>query len=115
MRRTNFSDHQQPAEITGKTVAWAGLIKTEYGRVGNYYLLLKFTDGTRQVIGTSTFRYWDPDPDVSQMVLAKPFFTDRDIQAKEDADEARRRLHATEERRRKEHELAQLQKELGHT
>lgn len=115
MRDTHYSDHKQPSDIAGKTIAWAGIIRTEYGRVGDHYLLLKFTDGTRQVIGMYAFRYHRPDPDLSVMQGARDFFTDEEIHAKDDADRARRELHARDDLKQKRAQLERLKKELGET
>lgn len=108
-----YQDHRKAEELTGKTIAWSGLIKPEWGRSDNGYLLLKFTDGTRQIVGIRAFFFTNPDPTIEEMQKAPEFFTEEEVIAKFADIERKRRNYAAEQLHKKREQYEQLRKELG--
>jgi len=113
METNNFKDYKKPKELNGKTIETCEIIRSEFGRTCNSYLLIKFTDNTRQLIGIDAFDFYSPDPDVEEMKKAPLFFSVEDICEKVKRDEQDKRDQQKALRKNKINQLKKLQEELG--
>jgi hypothetical protein len=68
--RNKYQDYIEPSELAGKTILACTSIPAEFGRTYNGYLLLKFTDGTRQLFDIHSFIACTPEPTVETMKRA---------------------------------------------
>ncbi len=109
----SFQDYKKPSDMNGKTIESSDLIRAEFGRTADWYLCLKFTDGTRMLIGATGFGFYSPTPDAKEMRKAQNFFTAEEITEKINKDE---RVRQSRERYKKDAKLRMLrdlQRELG--
>ena len=111
--KPEYQDYKYPEELQGKTIKSCHMIKAEFARTSENYIVLKFTDGTRHLIGVHSFTFHQPDPDVNEMRKATDFFTQDEIVEKFKRDEIALRRQTEDERRRKMEQLKKLKRELG--
>ena len=107
-----YQEYEEPYQISGKTIKSCERIGTEYGRTWSTYILLKFTDGTRQLIG-GNFNVHSPNPTIEEMRKAPKFFSEEDLIKKFGCDERKRRDRARERKSQAMAKYERLQRELG--
>ena len=112
MKQT-YQDHSNPEELNGKTIKSCRMIRAEFGRTSEYYIVIKFTDETRHLLGVHNFTFHQPDPEVNAMRTASDFFTHDEIVAKFKSDEIKQRRIEEDRLRRKREQFKALKRELG--
>ena len=111
--KPSYQDYKQPEELKGKTIESCNMIRAEWARTSENYLIFKFTDGTRHLVGVHNFTFHQPDPEVCEMRKAQDFFTKDEIVAKFESDEIKSRRIKEDQLRRKREQLKALKRELG--
>jgi len=107
-----YQEYEEPYQISGKTIKSCERIGTEYGRTWSTYILLKFTDGTRQLIG-GNFNVHSPNPTLEEMRKATKFFSEKDMNEKFGKEERQRRDREREKKSKNMAQYVRLQRELG--
>ena len=107
-----YQNYKEPHQINGKTIESCESIGAEFGRTYSTYLLLKFTDGTRQLIGGG-FNAFSANPTIEEMRKAPKFFSEEDLIKKFGCDERKRRDRARERKSQAMAQYERLQRELG--
>ena len=113
MSKNDFQDFKKPEELNGKTIVSCEIILSEHARTADNYLLLRFQNGKRQLLGITGFSFWEPEPTVEEMRKAPSFFTVEDILKRVEHDENKIRANAYAAHRQLLSEYERLKKIFG--